>query len=70
MLFKKFGSDVYQKANSNMATEYKTYQTDNGKETLDITKNYTVLKQGKEFYKYREENISIGVFAYLSALLI
>ena len=46
MLFKKFGSDVYQKANSAMAAEYKTYQTDNGKETLDITKNYTVLKQG------------------------
>jgi len=53
-----------------MAAEYKTYQTDNGKETLDITKNYTVLKQGKRFFKFREENTSFGVFAYLSALLI
>jgi len=70
MLFKKFGSDVYQKANSAMAAEYKTYQTDNGKETLDITKNYTVLKQGKGLFKFREENTSFGVFAYLSALLI
>ena len=70
MLFKKFGSDVYQKANSTMAAEYKTYQTDNGKETLDITKNYTVLTQGKGLYKFREENTSFGVFAYLSALLI
>jgi serine/threonine protein kinase len=41
MLFKKFGSDIYQKTNP----EYKTYQTDNGKETMAITKNYTVLKQ-------------------------
>ncbi len=40
-----------------MAAEYKTYQTDNGKETLDITKNYTVLKQGKGFFKFREENL-------------
>ena len=70
MLFKKFGSDVYQKANSAMAAEYKTYQTDNGKETLDITKNYTVLKQGKGFFKFCEEKISFGVFAYLSDLLI
>jgi hypothetical protein len=42
MLFKKFGSDVYQK----VQPEYKTYQTDNGKESLLISKNYTVLKQG------------------------
>jgi hypothetical protein len=43
MLFKKFSSDVYQK----LQPEYKTYQTDNGKESLLISKNYTVVKQGK-----------------------
>jgi hypothetical protein len=43
MLYKKFGSDVYQR----LQPEYKTYQTDNGKETLLISKNYSVLKQGK-----------------------
>ena len=41
MLYKKFGTDIYQKTNP----EYKAYQTDNGKESLAITKNYTVLKQ-------------------------
>ena len=41
MLYKKFGTDIYQKINP----EYKAYQTDNGKESLAITKNYTVLKQ-------------------------
>ena len=43
MLFKKFSSDVYQK----LQPEYKTYQTDNGKESLLISKNYSVVKQGK-----------------------
>jgi hypothetical protein len=42
MLFKKFSSDVYQK----LQPEYKTYQTDNGKESLLISKNYSVVKQG------------------------
>jgi len=43
MLFKKFSTEVYQK----LQPEYKTYQTDNGKESLLISKNYTVVKQGK-----------------------
>ena len=47
MLFKKFGPALYDQA----TPEYKTYMTDNGKESLDITKNYTVLKQGR-FYQY------------------
>jgi hypothetical protein len=52
MLYKKFGTDIYQK----IAPEYKTYQTDNGKETLLISKNYTVLKQGKlTFFIIREK---------------
>jgi serine/threonine protein kinase len=42
MLAKKFGNDIYQKSTSE---SYKTYQTDNGKESLVISKNYTVLKQ-------------------------
>jgi len=49
MLYKKFGTDIYQK----IAPEYKTYQTDNGKETLLISKNYTVLKQGKQLFDLR-----------------
>ena len=50
MLYKKFGTDIYQK----IAPEYKTYQTDNGKETLLISKNYTVLKQGKESFQHED----------------
>jgi len=42
MLAKKFGTEIYQKATPET---YKTYQTDNGKESLVISKNYTVLKQ-------------------------
>ena len=54
MLFKKFSSDVYQK----LQPEYKTYQTDNGKESLLISKNYTVVKQGK----WKTKLIGINVF--------
>jgi hypothetical protein len=43
MLFKKFSGDIYIK----LQPEYKTYQTENGKESLLISKNYTVVKQGK-----------------------
>jgi len=41
MLAKKFGNDIYQKSIS----EYKTFKTEDGKDILVISKNYTVLKQ-------------------------
>jgi len=52
MLFKKFSSDVYQK----LQPEYKTYQTDNGKESLLISKNYSVVKQGKFHATFRKNS--------------
>lgn len=46
MLYKKFGAALYARE----APEYKTYQTNTNQETLLITKNYTLLKQGKDYF--------------------
>jgi hypothetical protein len=43
MLSKKFANDLYQRT----APHYKEYQTDVTKESLLITRNYSVIKQGK-----------------------
>ena len=43
MLYKEFGPSCYEK----QAPVYKTYQTENGKETLLVSKNYNILKQSK-----------------------
>ena len=43
MLYKEFGPPCYEK----QAPVYKTYQTENGKETLLVSKNYNILKQSK-----------------------
>lgn len=44
MLYKKFTRDVYE---SEQAPRFKTYKTENGKDSLVITDDYRILKQGK-----------------------
>jgi hypothetical protein len=56
MLYKKFGKEVYERLSVSASgpdsgspgpLKYQEYKTENGKDSLVISKNYTVLKQGK-----------------------
>ena len=52
MLYKKYIKSVY---NGENAPHFKTYKTEDDKDTLTITKNYSVLKQGKYFKMISEK---------------